>query len=118
MEKKVLEGLKLGNAVLSQIHSEMMPLEAIDELLADTAEAAQKQSEISAMLSGIQANDLHLEEEAEAELEKMIQESNIESEKPLMEEQSIETAKTENPEETNVDEVEGSHAKEHSLLPG
>mmetsp|Transcript_32519 Transcript_32519/g.52683 ORF Transcript_32519/g.52683 Transcript_32519/m.52683 type:complete len:212 (+) Transcript_32519:123-758(+) len=52
VEKQVLDNLREGNALLSQISKEMGGLEGVERLLDETAEAQQEQNEISDMLSG------------------------------------------------------------------
>jgi len=65
VEKQVLDGLKAGNDVLKEIQREMS-LEAVEQLMDETAEAIAYQNEISEMLgSKITAED---EEEIEKEL--------------------------------------------------
>jgi len=51
MELKVFEGLKQGNAVLKEIHSQMS-IEEIDNLMLDTQEAIAYQNQIEEALSG------------------------------------------------------------------
>lgn len=51
VEKQVLDGLKDGNAALKKAN-EMFSIEEIEQIMDDTAEAAEKQREIEAILSG------------------------------------------------------------------
>ncbi|KAI8068383.1 Snf7 family [Gongronella butleri] len=52
VEKQVMEGLKQGNQVLTDIHKEMS-LEDVDKLMDDTAEAIAYQEEIDQAISGL-----------------------------------------------------------------
>ena len=51
VEKQVLDGLKNGNEALKKAN-EMFSIEEIEQIMDDTAEAAEKQREIEAILSG------------------------------------------------------------------
>jgi len=51
MEKKVFDGLKQGNEVLKEIHSEMS-VEAVEQLMSDTQDAIDYQNEIDEAISG------------------------------------------------------------------
>ncbi|KAG2204742.1 hypothetical protein INT46_008325 [Mucor plumbeus] len=78
VEKQVLEGLKHGNDVLSEIHKETS-VEAVEKLMDDTADAIAYQNEIDEMLNGlISAED---EEEIMKELDEL-REQEINSELP------------------------------------
>merc|ERR1712042_312421 len=66
VQKQVVDGLKIGQAALEKANA-MFSIEEIEDILADTQEAAEKQQEISDLLSGqlTQAD----EEEVELELD-------------------------------------------------
>ena len=51
VQKQVLDGLKDGNAALEKANA-MFSIEEIEDIMADTQEAAEKQQEITNMLSG------------------------------------------------------------------
>jgi len=51
MEKRVFDGLKAGNEVLKEIHSEMS-IDAVEDLMADTQDALDYQNEIDKLLAG------------------------------------------------------------------
>ena len=51
MQKEVLDGLKDGNAALEKANA-MFSIDEIEDILADTQEASEKQQEITDMLSG------------------------------------------------------------------
>ena len=56
VEKQVLDGLKNGNEALKKAN-EMFSIEEIEQIMDDTAEAAEKQREIEAILSGQLTDD-------------------------------------------------------------
>jgi len=56
IELKVIDSLKIGNESLKQIN-DMMSIEDIECILDETQEAAEKQQEINALLSGSLAED-------------------------------------------------------------
>jgi len=71
---QVLDGLKTGNEALKKVH-EMMSIDQIEKILDETREGIEKQNEIDAILSGtLSPEDL---EEVETELEKIMEEENI-----------------------------------------
>ncbi|KAI9320813.1 Snf7-domain-containing protein [Dichotomocladium elegans] len=87
VEKQVLEGLKAGNAVLKEIHSEAS-IEAVEKLMDDTADAIAYQNEIDELLSGkISSED---EEEILQELESL-QKQEIEANLPAVPAQELPT---------------------------
>merc|ERR1712179_557640 len=51
VQKQVIDGLKDGNAALEKANA-MFSIDEIEDILADTQEAAEKQQEITDMLSG------------------------------------------------------------------
>lgn len=67
VELQVLDGLKAGNKVLTELQDEMK-MEDVERLMEETAEAIEYQNEISAMLSQKlgDADELAAEEELEA----------------------------------------------------
>merc|ERR1712098_359219 len=69
VQKQVIDGLKDGNAALEKANA-MFSIEEIEDILADTQEASEKQQEISDLLSGqlTQAD----EEEVELELDELL----------------------------------------------
>lgn len=68
---KVLDGLKVGNEALKKAN-DMFSIDEIEQILEDSAEAAAKQDEINAMLSGqLSAAD---EDDVLKELDQLIQE--------------------------------------------
>merc|ERR1712189_136485 len=69
VQKQVVDGLKIGQAALEKANA-MFSIEEIEDILADTQEAAEKQQEISDLLSGqlTQAD----EEEVELELDEFL----------------------------------------------
>ncbi|PKY38340.1 hypothetical protein RhiirA4_311271 [Rhizophagus irregularis] len=71
VEKDVFEGLKQGNLILNEIHKET-PIEKVEKLMEDTADAIAYQNEISEALSGkLTSED---EEEILAELDQIVNE--------------------------------------------
>ncbi len=66
-----MDGLKTGNAALKKAN-DMFSIDEIEQIMEDTAEAAEKQREITDMLSGqLSSSD---EDEAMEELEQMLKE--------------------------------------------
>ncbi|KAI8832584.1 Snf7-domain-containing protein [Chytriomyces cf. hyalinus JEL632] len=67
IERDILEGLKQGNTVLKEIHKEMN-VEAVQQLMDDTADAIAYQNEIDEILGGkLSDSDMEdIEEELEA----------------------------------------------------
>ena len=51
VQKQVIEGLKDGNVALEKANA-MFSIDEIEDILADTQEAVEKQREIDALLSG------------------------------------------------------------------
>ncbi|OXA59735.1 charged multivesicular body protein 6-A [Folsomia candida] len=80
IEIKVLDGLKSGNEALKKVH-DMMSIDDIEKILEETREGVDKQNEIDALLSGsLSPEDL---EEVETELEKIMEEENIQMPKDV-----------------------------------
>ncbi|CAG7825880.1 unnamed protein product [Allacma fusca] len=74
IEMKVLEGLKLGNDALKQVH-DIMSIEDVEKILEETREGVEKQKEIDDLLSAnLSPEDLV---EVETELEKIMAEANV-----------------------------------------
>ena len=70
VEKQVLDGLKNGNEALKKAN-EMFSIEEIEQIMDDTAEAAEKQREIEAILSGQLTEDE--EDDVLKELDELIE---------------------------------------------
>ena len=51
IQKQVIDGLKNGNEALEKANA-MFSIEEIEDIMADTQEAVDKQNEINALLSG------------------------------------------------------------------
>merc|ERR1712202_124192 len=68
VQKQVLDGLKDGNAALEKANA-MFSIDEIEDILADTQEASEKQQEITDLLSG----QLTQEDDVIAELDKLIE---------------------------------------------
>ncbi|KAI9345547.1 Snf7 family [Obelidium mucronatum] len=69
IERDMLEGLKQGNAVLAEIHKEMS-VEAVQQLMDDTADAVAYQNEIDELM-GSKLNDADMED-IEEELDALV----------------------------------------------
>merc|ERR1712142_352422 len=70
VQKQVIDGLKDGNAALEKANA-MFSIEEIEDILADTQEAAEKQQEISDLLSGQLTQED--EDDVIAELDKLLE---------------------------------------------
>lgn len=102
---QVLDGLKSGNEALKKVH-DMMSIDDIEKILEETREGVDKQNEIDALLSGsLSPEDL---EEVETELEKIMEEENIQMPKdvPLSPAESEALSLPEVP-ETPLPEIQG-----------
>ena len=74
VEKQILDGFKVGNEALKKAN-DMFSIDEIEQILEDSAEAAAKQDEINAMLSGqLSSAD---EDDVFKELDELIQEDEI-----------------------------------------
>ena len=70
----MLDGLKVGNEALKQIHA-IMSIEDVEKILDETREGIEKQQEIDDLLStNLSPEDL---EEVETELEQIMAEENV-----------------------------------------
>ncbi|GBB95164.1 hypothetical protein RclHR1_02490019 [Rhizophagus clarus] len=82
VEKEVFAGLEQGNLILKEIHNET-PIEKVEKLMEDTADAIAYQNEISEALSGkLTSED---EEEILAELDQIVKEQLVDKLPPVPE---------------------------------
>lgn len=89
VEIKVVDGLKVGNATLKTLN-ELLSIDEIEDILLETKEAADKQKEISELLSGgLTEED---ETEVEAELDELLAQEVKETMPELPEEKLPEVA--------------------------
>merc|ERR1712013_723189 len=70
VQKQVIDGLKDGNAALEKANA-MFSIDEIEDILADTQEASEKQQEITDMLSGQLSQED--EDDVIAELDKLLE---------------------------------------------
>lgn len=70
IEMKVVDGLKVGNTALKQLHA-LLSIDDIEKVMDETREGVEKQKEIDEILSGTLAEED--ENEIEAELDALIE---------------------------------------------
>jgi len=97
VQKQVIDGLKNGNEALEKANA-MFSIDEIEDILADTQEAVDKQEEINSMLSGYLTEDD--ENEVVNELDKLLEdlEPSIVNELPTVPSDKIE-------EDVNIDQL-------------
>jgi charged multivesicular body protein 6 len=99
-----MDGLKSGNEALKKVH-DMMSINEIEKILDETREGVEKQNEIDAILSGsLSPEDL---EEVETELEKIMEEENIQVPKDVLLSPESEILQLPNVPETPLPEIQG-----------
>jgi len=81
VEMKVVDGLKIGNTALKQLHS-LLSIDEIEKVMDETQEGIEKQREIDEVLSSTLATQEEIDEsEIEAELDALM-EADINEEDP------------------------------------
>lgn len=73
IETQVIDGLKVGNSALKQLHA-LLSIDEIEKVMDETREGIEKQKEIDEVLSStFTSEDAIDESELEAELDKLIE---------------------------------------------
>lgn len=73
VEMKVVDGLKVGNTALKQLHA-LLSIDDIEKVMDETREGIEKQKEIDEILSSTMTTEDEIDEgEIEAELDKLME---------------------------------------------
>ena len=113
VEKQVLDGLKNGNEALKKAN-EMFSIEEIEQIMDDTAEAAEKQREIEAILSGQLTEDE--EDDVLKELDELIGDVPMKSEESHEEIPELPSVPSDKLPEKKVEREQKSKATKEKVL--